>query len=402
VLGAVSLVLFALATLALLNAVGGVGHLRTLVERAGPWAPLVYVALKAITALLPPVSGTPLRIASGALFGIWLGTLYSVIGDVIGGSISFWISRLYGRRVLSWFVGAKNVEYVDTLVRRVGGWRALLFVRLVVPGIYDYASYAAGLAALPFRQYLAVTALAGIAYTAFTVGIGAGIVADRRWIAVIYGGLAVLAVLAILARRRFGAGLYGSPDDAPHPTPGHSGEGVGPIGNRLRRGLIHRGQHGAEEEDHEAEHEDERGHGDQRAKPRRVRRGLGGRCAGAPPATAERAGEQEHPHGEQHLQGKDEGVRDREPGVRQPVEREKTAGGQQGPSGEAHHPGERAGERGRDLARLLRDLELRPEHPGVEEAPADPGRGRRQVRGAHQHQQQLVQLGPPYLVQIPA
>ncbi|MDP9378726.1 MAG: TVP38/TMEM64 family protein [Chloroflexota bacterium] len=199
-LSTLSLVLFALGALALLDAAGGVAGVQALVVRAGPWAPITYVVLKAIATILPPVSGTPLRIASGALFGLWEGTLLSLLGDTLGGSASFWISRLQGRRALALFVGEKNLAYVDSLAQRSGGWRTLLFVRLIFPPIYNYVSYAAGLTTLPFRQYVAVTALAGILPTAFTVAIGAGIAADRRWLALIYGGLATLAVIALIGR----------------------------------------------------------------------------------------------------------------------------------------------------------------------------------------------------------
>ena len=76
-----------------------------------------------------------------------------------------------------------------------------MFVPLVIPALYNYVSYAAGLTALPFLQYVAVTALGGIIPTSFVVAIGAGLAADRRLLAVVYGVLAAVAVLALLTRR---------------------------------------------------------------------------------------------------------------------------------------------------------------------------------------------------------
>lgn len=169
--------------------------------QAGPAAPLVYILLKATTTVLAPLSGTPLRIASGVIFGLWEGLLYTLVADVLGGSISFWISRVYGRRFLRWFIGSQAVAALDELSRHTGGWRALLFVRLILPAIYNYISYAAGLTSLPFRQYVAVTALGGLLPTGFVVAIGAGVTADRGLLVLIYGGLVVIAVAALLGRR---------------------------------------------------------------------------------------------------------------------------------------------------------------------------------------------------------
>ena len=220
-IGTLSLVAFAAASFGALRAVGGVAELRALVERSGPWAPLVYILLKMIATILPPVSGSPLRVASGALFGLPLGVLLSLIADLIGGSISFWITRRYGRRVLELFVGGGSVETVDGLVRRAGGWRALLFVRLAVPPIYNYVSYAAGLTRLPYWQFAAVTLFGGILPTVFTVSLGAGIALDRSLLVALYGGLALVAVLAYFGRRHLLRRSGQAGEEAP---PGHSGD----------------------------------------------------------------------------------------------------------------------------------------------------------------------------------
>ncbi len=75
-------------------------------------------------------------------------------------------------------------------------WRKLLTV------IYDYLSYAAGLTALPFRQYLAVTALGGIPPTMAFVAIGATLRQDLRTMLLVYGGLGVLFVVILAVEQR--------------------------------------------------------------------------------------------------------------------------------------------------------------------------------------------------------
>lgn len=186
----------------LVGALGGGELLRGLVERAGPWAPLAYVAAKAAATIVAPLSGIPLKAASGALFGLVGGIAYSALGDVIGGCLCFWATRYAGRSVVVRFAGTDGIARVDELARHSGGWRAVLFGRLVLSPVYNLVSYAAGSTKLPFWQYLAVTALGGIVHTSFLVALGASAVLDWKMRLAAYGGIAVLAVLALLGRRR--------------------------------------------------------------------------------------------------------------------------------------------------------------------------------------------------------
>jgi uncharacterized membrane protein YdjX (TVP38/TMEM64 family) len=206
--GRAVIVLLAITALAvalpvLVRALGGAQQLRALVEGAGPWAPLAYVAAKAATSLMAPLLGTPLKAVAGTLFGLRDGIAYSVLGDVLGGCASFWISRSLGRRAVARLVGEGNVDRVDELSGRLGEWRALLLARLLLSSVYNLVSFAAGLSRrLPFWQYLAVTTLGGVFHTGFLVALGASATLDRRALLAAYGALAVLALLAVLGRRR--------------------------------------------------------------------------------------------------------------------------------------------------------------------------------------------------------
>ena len=84
----------------------------------------------------------------------------------------------------------------------LGGWRELLFVRVVVPVPFNLVSLAAGLVPkLPLRQFVIVTFVTALPKV-FTVGIGAGLVTGE-WVEVAIAiGLVVIAVAALLTRRR--------------------------------------------------------------------------------------------------------------------------------------------------------------------------------------------------------
>lgn len=181
---------------------GGGEWLRELVEQTGAWSPVVYVAAKAAATIVAPFTGIPLKAASGALFGFTGGIFYSVLGDVIGGCVCFWGSRLLGRGAVERFVGEGGLDRVDEFAYRSGGWRAVLFGRLALSSVYNLISYGAGLTKIPFRQYLAVTLFGGILHTSFLVVLGASAVLDWRLRLVAYAGIAVLALLALLGGQR--------------------------------------------------------------------------------------------------------------------------------------------------------------------------------------------------------
>jgi uncharacterized membrane protein YdjX (TVP38/TMEM64 family) len=200
VVGFLSLVGVTVVMMMILTA-AGTERLQHMVAQIGPWAPAVYIALKASTYIVAPLSGSPLHVSAGALFGLSYGTLYSLAGDVVGGCANFWISRLLGRRVVVRFVGAQGMNRIDGFYRQLGGWRALLFARLFLSSVYDFISYAAGLTSLAFCRYLVITALGGVVPTLLVVAIGASVAENRRMLLLAYSGLAILWLVPLVLHR---------------------------------------------------------------------------------------------------------------------------------------------------------------------------------------------------------
>src|SRR5919112_1085896 len=185
---------------AIMEQVQSVGlRMRDWIEQSGPWAPLTYLAAKAITFICLPWAGYPLNVASGALFGLFWGVVLTALGDTLGGCILYGLSRWAGRPTVARILGESRMVRVDRIVDTgLGGWRELLFFRVVVPIPYNLVSLAAGLApTLTLRQYAAVTFLTA-APKVFTVGIGAGLVTGQWMEVAVAVGLVVIAVVAML------------------------------------------------------------------------------------------------------------------------------------------------------------------------------------------------------------
>ncbi len=204
------LIPFVLVTLALVGAVEfiGVERIQAIIESAGPLAPLVYMGLKIVTYVFAPLSSGPIQMSSGILFGLWPGLIYTLVGEVLGGGISFMIARRWGRGVVARFVGAEGIKRVDVLVDDLGGWRALVYARLFLFSIYDFISYAAGFTTtISLAQYVIVSIVAGFLPTFLSVYVGVSLAEDRSQFLVVYAGLGLLSLIPLavsfwLRRRR--------------------------------------------------------------------------------------------------------------------------------------------------------------------------------------------------------
>lgn len=198
-----AIVVLAVGLPILVGALDGGELLRVLVEQSGPWAPLTYVAAKATATIVAPFSGVPLKAASGALFGLTGGVLYSLFGDVIGGCVCFLAARYLGWCAVEGLTEDGRMARLNGVIDRgLGGWRELLFFRVTFPAVYNVLSYAAGSTGLPFRQYLAVTALGGIIHTSILVTIGASIALGWEARVAAYIGILLLSLLALFAGLR--------------------------------------------------------------------------------------------------------------------------------------------------------------------------------------------------------
>jgi uncharacterized membrane protein YdjX (TVP38/TMEM64 family) len=197
----VSFIVITLLMLALIEWIG-VDTLRETIAKAGPLAPLLYILIKAATYVFAPLSSGPIQLSSGVLFDLWPATFYTLIGEVLGGSIGFLIARHFGRPVVRRFVGEEGLSRVDNFVEQVGGWRTLVYARLFLFAIYDFISYAAGLTqTLTLRQYIIVSAVCGFLPTFLFVAAGASLAGDRRVLLLVYAAIGLFSFIPFIIHR---------------------------------------------------------------------------------------------------------------------------------------------------------------------------------------------------------
>jgi uncharacterized membrane protein YdjX (TVP38/TMEM64 family) len=184
------------------------------VARAGAAAPAVFVVIYASLVALSFPAAELLTIASGFLFGRWLGTLYAVIGATSGATIVFLAARA-GLAGLANRAGLRTERVAAGFRRNAISY--LLVLRLVPLFPFVLVNLVAGAAGISPQVFVAGT-LVGIipgafVYASLGVGLGA-VIADGRSpdLSVILRpgvllpllSLAALALLPLFYRRRRG------------------------------------------------------------------------------------------------------------------------------------------------------------------------------------------------------
>jgi len=178
-----------------------VAALERWIEDAGIWAPLLFMAVYAVAAVLF-LPGSVLTLAGGALFGPVTGTFYNLTGATIGATLAFLIARYLASDWVADKAGGRLKQLINGVEGE--GWRFVAFTRLVPLFPFNLLNYALGLTRIRLSHYLLATytcMLPGaIAYTYLgyagreAVGGGEGLV-QKALLA-----LALLAVVAFLPR----------------------------------------------------------------------------------------------------------------------------------------------------------------------------------------------------------
>ena len=114
----------------------------------------VIIGIQIIQVVVCVLPGQPIQFAASYMFGVGIGYLLSVIGAMIGTTISFYLAKLLGSEAMHLFFGEEKITEYH---RRLNSGRGLLLAFLIylIPGVpKDLVSYAAGISEMRFRPFL--------------------------------------------------------------------------------------------------------------------------------------------------------------------------------------------------------------------------------------------------------
>jgi uncharacterized membrane protein YdjX (TVP38/TMEM64 family) len=166
--------------------------MQTWMASFGACAPLASIALNAAQVIAAPIPGQIVGLANGYLFGVWLGTLYSLLGVMLGTGIVLTLTRQWGRPFVVKLVPAAQLEKFDRLVARRGAlFFFLIFLLPFLPD--DLTCFAIGLTDLALGKMMiliAIGRLPGLIVSSW-VGANAASLSLAGWGVLILGACAL-------------------------------------------------------------------------------------------------------------------------------------------------------------------------------------------------------------------
>ena len=149
----------------------GVSELRELIGEHVLFAPMIYVLCFAILPIfLFPVP--ILAVVAGAAFGLFAGSLYTIIGAMINSVLMFYIARFLGFRAVSDFTQNSKSKILKTLGEPGGKFSLILILRLMPLVPYNALNYACGVMNVSLRDYVVATFVGIVPATFIMVNLG--------------------------------------------------------------------------------------------------------------------------------------------------------------------------------------------------------------------------------------
>ena len=194
------------------------------IAAAGFWGFGVFILIYAFVAATP-IPVTIMAVAGGLIFGLPFGTLWSMVGVVLGCWGGYWIARALGRETVMKLLGS-HAEAIESRLTD-GGFYAVCTLRLMPGFPYWPVNYGSGALGVDNRTFLIATLVSSLPGQLSLVAVGAfigdptvlnGIVVAASW--------ALVIVLTIFTVRRWKASRHDTADHhtADHETADHESE----------------------------------------------------------------------------------------------------------------------------------------------------------------------------------
>lgn len=156
---------------------------------------LIYIGVQVLQIVISIIPGQAFQFAAGYLFGFPMGLVYSVIGAVLGTTVSYYIAKFLGKDAMHIFFGE---EKITELLKRLNSKKAytVVFLIYLIPGLpKDLLSYVAGVSDMNYKLFLGFSLLGRIVGMSGSLLIGA-FYFKKHYIAM--AGIGILAVAAFI------------------------------------------------------------------------------------------------------------------------------------------------------------------------------------------------------------
>ncbi len=146
--------------------------------RLGIWGIFLFLIVMAIQGLLVPIPSELILLASGMIWGFWIGGIMGVIGSMAAGLLCYYIAYKGGRPLAEKFVGESALNMADNFIEKYG--TGAIFVARLLPFVaFDPISYISGVLKYPIKKYTLATFIGSIPRAFFYAFLGAALISHK-------------------------------------------------------------------------------------------------------------------------------------------------------------------------------------------------------------------------------
>lgn len=170
--------------------------IRGWIEPFGPFAPLAFFGLNVLQIIVAPIPGYPVQVLGGILFGFIPGTLYTVGGMVVGGTLAAWLGRRLGRPWLEKQLSPEILARWGAIAHIDSFW--LWWLILLIPVMGDFIYFVAGLSKIRLRTFALAILVSRGPFTAFIVWTGSSAAElPWQWLGLMMAAAGLVVILAL-------------------------------------------------------------------------------------------------------------------------------------------------------------------------------------------------------------
>lgn len=163
----------------------------TQIESYGVLAWFIYVLFVTVEVVIAPIPSVILYTAGGIVFGVILGSILTLIGNIFGAALCYAISRYFFRDFTKRISQKSILQKFDVLTEKYGAF-AVFFLRLNPFTSSDIISYLAGITKIKFIPFVLATGLGLLPLIIIQAYVGSDIISDNP---ILFGTFVVLSIL---------------------------------------------------------------------------------------------------------------------------------------------------------------------------------------------------------------
>lgn len=156
-------------------------------ERSGGWMRVLFIGLQFLQVVILPIPSAVTVVAGAALFNPFWGSVYSLIGIVLGSLTAFLIGRYAGNRVVAWMIGKETLE---KWLKKIKGKDKLFLTAMFLLPVFpdDILCFVAGMSSMSVWYFLIVILISRV-LAIFTTSYSVTLIPFDTWWGLLLWGL---------------------------------------------------------------------------------------------------------------------------------------------------------------------------------------------------------------------